>query len=390
MSKDLAFNENANIAWDLHEKNEIVPLEFTEEIKPEMYGLEVTEATQLLGGIDIISAELEVLKNAYIDVISLEITTENLPVFKDLRKNFTKNRTSRERLRKAKKAYFLNGGRFVDAVFKNIDAECELMESKLLAVEKFFENQEKEKARKLNESRIERLKPYIQDVTGLDFSEFDDESFDDYVLGKKTRFENEAKEKAEAEALALREIEIQKLKDSNKEALLPYKLFIDNFDLIDFENVDLISVLDLAKTKKAEADKKAKEQEIENAKLKADAEAKAKELEKERAEAKAKQDAVELKAKQDRERDAKIQAEKDAEIKRLAAEIKAKQDAEIKAENERLAKIELAKKAPEKEQLLQWGNSLKLEVCPIENKTSAEIIEKFESFKKWAINKINE
>ena len=66
----------------------------------------------------------------------------------------------------------------------------------------------------LNLERIEKIKAYVEDTTGLDFSDFDDESFDDYVLGKKTRFENEAKarkeaeEKAEAERLA--EIERQK------------------------------------------------------------------------------------------------------------------------------------------------------------------------------------
>ena len=100
MSKDLALQ---NIEWDVHENpNNHIPLEFTEEIKPETFGLEVTEANQLLGGIDIITAELSILKNAYVDVISLEITSENQPIFKDLRKSFTKNRTSREKLRKAK------------------------------------------------------------------------------------------------------------------------------------------------------------------------------------------------------------------------------------------------------------------------------------------------
>ena len=55
------------------------------QLKP-VVGLELSEANGLAGGIDVIKYELEVLKNAYIDVIQLEITTENLPVFKDLRK----------------------------------------------------------------------------------------------------------------------------------------------------------------------------------------------------------------------------------------------------------------------------------------------------------------
>ena len=351
MSKDLALQQ---VEWDLHENPEtFIPLEFTEEIKPEIYGLEPKEANQLTSGIDVITAELKVLKDAYVDVIELEITTENLPIFKDLRKNFTKNRTSREKLRKAKKSYFLNGGRFVDAIFKNIDAECELMESKLLEAEKYFENLEKQKAKDLNDARIERIKPFVDDITGLDFAPMNDEDFDDYLLGKKTRFENAQKE-AEAESLR---IEKERLAEIERQKAI----------------------------------------ETENAKLKAEAEEKEKALEKERAEAKAKQDAVELKAKQDSEKaeaerkieadkQAKIQAEKDTEI----AKLKAIETAKIEAE--RLAKIEsdnLAK-APIKKQLEVWVNDFQLPECTVYNATSKEIVEKFEAFKKWSINQIKQ
>lgn len=401
--------------WDLHEQTEVIPLEFTDELKPELFGLELSEANGLAGGIDVIKYELEVLKNAYIDVIQLEITTENLPVFKDLRKNFTKNRTSAEKLRKAKKSYFLNGGRFIDAIFKNIDAERELMESKLLEAEKFFENQEKEKARLLNLERIEKIKPYVEDTTGFNFSDFDDESFDDYVLGKKTRFENEAKARKEAEAKA----EAERLAEIERQKAI----------------------------------------EIENAKLKAEAEAKEKELQKERAEAKAKQDAIELKAKQEREKAEKeVLEERERTFKKVRelrseacdfliekgfektsdhggmywfniggckqsvlnykesnlyfekhdaldtfkklvsaevnlclseAEAKAKADAEIaRISAEKKASAELAK-APIKNQLSVWVNSFDLPNTTVDNDTTKEIKAKFEAFKKWSLTQIN-
>lgn len=343
MIKDLALQQTE---WDLHENPEpFIPLEFTEEIKPEIYGLEPKEANQLTSGIDVIAAELKILKNAYVDVIELEINTENLPIFKDLRKNFTKNRTSREKLRKAKKSYFLNGGRFVDAIFKNIDAECELMESKLLEAEKYFENLEKQKAKDLNDARIERIRPFVDDVTGLDFAPMNDEDFDDYLLGKKTRFENAQKE-AEAEALR-----------------------IENERLAEIERQKAI--------------------EAENTKLRAEAEAKEKELAIERAKAKAEADRIEA------ENNAKLKAEKEAKAK-IEAELQAKKDAEIKAENQRLAKLEAERKeaeklakAPIKNQLVVWVNSFELPECNVENSTSKEIIEKFEAFKKWSINQIN-
>jgi hypothetical protein len=274
----------------------------------------------------------------------LEINTENLPVFKDLRKNFTKNRTSREKIRKAKKSYFLNGGRFVDAIFKNIDAECELMESKLLEAEKFFENIEKQKAKDLNDARIAKIEPYVLDTFGFDFSQMSDYDFDDYLLGKKTRFENDQKDR-EAEALK-----------------------IENERLAEIERQKTI--------------------EAENAKLRAEAEAKEKELAIERAESKAQADRVEA------ENNAILEAQR-KETARIAKELQDKKDADSKAENakieaEKIAKIEADKlaKAPIKNQLENWVNSFQLPEFRIGNVTSIEIEEKFDAFKKWSLTQI--
>ena len=351
MSKDLALQQ---IEWDLHEKPELfIPMEFTEETKPDLFGLEPTEATEMVKGLSISIAEREVLKNAYIDVIELPITTETLSIFKELRLKIVKNRTQGiEKWHKTNKAFYLAGGRFVDAVKNKEIAINEQMESKLLEAEKFFENQEKEKARLLNLERIEKIRPYLEDAYNMNFLEFDDQSFDDFVLGKKTRFENESKE-LEAELLRIENVRVAEI-EKQKEIL------------------------------------------IENAKLKADAEAKENELQKERTEAKAKQDAVELKAKQEREKaetqrkieankQAKIQAEKDAEIKRLKA-----------IENESLAKIEADKKdaeklakAPIKNQIEQWINNFEIPLPIIANELTLEITQKFEAFKKWSLTQVN-
>jgi len=344
--------------WDIHqEAGDLVPLEFTEEIKPDLFGLELSKAQEMTSGLSTTLAEREVLKNAYVDVINLEITTETLPIFKELRLKIVKNRTQGiEKWHKNNKAFYLAGGRFVDAVKNKEIVINEEMEAKLLEAEKFFENQEKEKARLLNESRIERLKPYVDDTTGLDFSPMTDEDFDDYLLGKKTRFENEAKER-EAEALR-----------------------IENERLAEIERQKAI--------------------EAENAKLKAEAEAKEKELEKERAEALAKQKAIQdeadKKAREEKaKQDAILKAEQEAKAK-IEAELKAKQEAETKAENERLALLEQQKKdaeklakAPIKKQLNVWVESFKLPETPMtENETSKLIIEKFEAFKKWSLSEI--
>jgi len=351
MSKDLAQKQTE---WDLHENPEsFIPLEFTEEIKPETFGLETSKATEMVSGLSITLAEREVLKNAYVDVIELPITAETLPTFKELRLKIVKNRTQGiEKWHKTNKAFYLAGGRFVDAVKNKEVLINEEMESKLMEAEKYFENLEKEAKRILNEKRIEIIRPYVEDVSGLDFSDFSDENFDDFVLGKKTRYN----ERVEAEKQEAIRIENERLAE------------IERQRLTEIEN---------------------KKIRVENARLQKEAELKEAELQKER------KLQADKEAKLLAENNAKLKAEQDAKAK-IEAELQARKDAEIKAENERLAKIELDKKvailaakAPIKKQLSVWVESFELPIVAVDNETSKEIKAKFEAFKLWSINQIN-
>lgn len=201
--------------WDEHQKEDQTPLEFTEENNDELFGIEPARAQEMKSGLTTTLAEREVLRNAYIDVITLEVTAENLPIFKELRLKIVKNRTQGiEKWHTNNKAFFLAGGRFVDAIKNKEIAVNQEMENKLMEAEKYFENLEKEKAKTLNLERIEKIRPFVEDVTGLDFSAMSDYDFDDYVLGKQTRFEAEQKAKKEEaeriEAERIAEIERQK------------------------------------------------------------------------------------------------------------------------------------------------------------------------------------
>ena len=109
-------------------------------------------------------------------------------------------------------------------------------------------------------------------------------------------------------------------------------------------------------------------------------------------------------AKIEADKQAKIKAEQDAILKKereakakLEAELKAKKDAEIKADNERKladekAKLEAEKlaKAPIKNQLNVWIDSMVVEIPESlkENEKANEILKKFFSFKNWAKNEI--
>lgn len=319
-----------NQLWDLHEENVIQqPLEFSNEINPETFGLEPVKAQEMVSGLTTAIAERIVLRDAYLDVIELPINAETLPIFKELRLKIVKNRTQGiEKWHKTNKAFYLAGGRFVDAIKNKEVLVNEEMEAKLLEGEKYFENLEKEAKRVLNLERIERIKPYIEDAYAMDFSEMNDYDFDDFVLGKKTRFENEAKE---------REVELQRLEAERLSEIKRQKE-------IEAENEILKAKLD---AERLEAQRLAKIEADKNAKLEA-----------------------ELKAKLDAENESKKM-----EAERFEAE---KKEAELKA------------KAPIKEQLNIWVDSFELPYITIINEQSDEIVLKFEAFKKWAKNKVNQ
>lgn len=152
---------------------------------------------------------------------------------------------------------------------------------------------------------------------------------------------------------------------------------------------------------KEKADTEAREaQRLENERLKLEAEKREKEIKAERManELKLEQERAKAKAEADRiqaENAAKLKAEQEAKAK-LEAELKAKKDAEIKAENERKAaelkarlEAEKREKAPIKTQLTAWVESFSIPEINAKNEKKDLIMKKFESFKEWAKQEIN-
>lgn len=351
-------------------------------INPSEFGIEPTKANELLGELlPQVKKEREILIEQFNAVIQLDIESpESAKKARELRILIQKNRTQGINVwHKNAKDFFLKGGQFVDAIKRIEIAVNEKMESDLEEIEKYAERKEAERKETLRVERLAILEPYSEFVPfGIDLANLSDDDFQKTQNGAKLQFEAKLEAERQAEIERLAEIERQKTIQSNKEALLPWAHFIENFAEINFETVDLISVIDLAKKAKADADAKAEAQMIENERLRKEAEAKAKQQAKERAEA-----------------EAKLKAERDAKAK-LEAELKAKREAEAKAEADKLAK-ELAEKqeaerlakAPIKEQLTNWVDSFEIASAPIDNEVSAEIKAKFTAFQKWAKTQIN-
>lgn len=329
-------------------------------IDAKQYGIEETKANELIGNLPQIQSERLVLEQQYKDVIELDIEDLNTSkIAKELRLKIVKNRTQGIGVwHKTTKDFFLKGGQFVDAIKRKEEAVNIQMEETLEAIEKHAENKEKERLELLQQERLKKIEPFLENTFGLDLANMSDEMFENFLLGSKSKHEA----KIEAERLEAERIEKERLAE------------IERQKAIEAENLRLKKE---AEEKEKALEKERKEQAEKEAKLKAENEAKIKTEQ-------------EKQAKERAEAEAKLKTEREAKEK-LEAEIESKKQAEEKAEKERLDKIEADKKeaeklakAPIKKQLNVWVDSFELPKSTIENEKTKLILEKFEAFKKWS------
>ena len=281
-----------------------------EIIKAEDYGLETATANELTVGLKVVKAERELLIKEFEDVSKLELTQENLPIFKILRLAIVKNRTQGiDKWHKTNKEFYLTGCKFIDAVKSKERAVNEQMEKKLMDAEKHFENLEKERFARIQIERVALLSDFVDEANEIDLSSMEDDLWEYYLAKKKQSYLDKAQ--AELDAEKERQAKIQAEKEEQER--------------IRKENTKLkAEAEEFERLAKIEADKRAKTEKERQAKE--DAERKLRE-EKERKK-RAKYEA-ELKA--EREEKNKIERKEKAKREKLEAELKAKVDEELKA-----------------------------------------------------------
>lgn len=275
--------------------------------------------------------------------------------------------------RKNAKSARLNAEKIFDAkrlAVQNIKAEYDLedklwlkskqvMQLKFKAIEdkaewkaNFVKRYEAEQKELRTQNRILQVEKYAE-INRIEFENMSDESFESFVNGLKSTY--------------LAKIEAERLAEEKRLATL-----------------------------KAEADR-IEAQRVENERLKIEADKREKEIEEERKKAQSAELERQRLAKIEADKQMRIQAEKDVEIEKerqarikLENENKAKEDARIKAELDAKKEADKLAKAPIKNQLAVWVDSFNLPNSSVNNETSDEIKAKFESFKKWSINLIEQ
>lgn len=301
-------------------------------INPKDFGLEPDKAKEVEEVFLPVIAERDNLVESYKTIIAKEITPQTVSEAYQLRLKLVKVRTNTKRVHESAKAFYLAGGRFVDAWKNKNVTVVEQMEEKLSEIENHFINIEKAKLAKLKEERLKQLSEVCENPSLYQVESMSEDAFNQLYEGQK--LVKQARIEAELKAGQDRHAKIK-------------------------------------------ADEEAREaQRIENEKLKAENEAKEKLLAEERKKADDARKLAEAKAKKEREEsEAKLKAEREAKEK---LEEQLRQEAQKKQAEEKAKQIaeKKAKSAPDKQKLLDLANKIEaLELLDLKSDEAVKILD---------------
>lgn len=324
------------------------------KIDPAEFGLENDKAVEVESAFAPVIIERDALLEVYQNILTSEMSEQLTQDAHQLRLKLVKVRTSTDKVHRVQKAFYLAGGRFVDAWKTRNNTVIEQMEEKLSEIENYYVNLENERIEKLRVTRLTLLSEVSDTPELFQVELMTDVAFNSLLEGQKLAKQARiaAEKKAEEDRLAA--IEAERIENERIRK--------------------------------------------ENERLQAEAEAKEKQIDTERKAAAAK-----LKAEQDAAEAARLKAQAEAEAilkaerDKADAIFKAERDARIKAENDMIAKqqaeraasdaSELAAKkaaaAPLKAKVTVWIDSLVMPELG-NDKTVADIRAKFDGFKAWA------
>lgn len=298
------------------------------QLQAKEFGIEPKQEKELLANLPQITKERDALEMQYDEIIKMDIESpDTWKKARELRLLIRTNRTQGINVwHRNAKDFFLKGGQFVDAIKRKEIAINERMEDALLQIEKHEEILKQREIERLNSLRSEEIEIY-KDFIPFGINLGEMEE-DDY----KKLF-NGAKMQYDAEQERIRK-ENERLE---KERIERERLEKEKFEKIEEER------------------------------------------KRERERAKKIQEEIERQAEKERK-----------ERERLEKAIKEEKERKDKEERERLLAAERAKKAPIKEQMNNWINSLEIPNIDIDNEVKTDIINKFNSFKEWAKKQIEQ
>jgi len=163
----------------------------TEIARAEDYGLTVKQGSEIVSMFHLLEQEKVVLVQEYNDIIKKELTVELSAEGADLDKRMQKHLKAKKEIHSAKKAFFLNGGRFCDSIFNIEKTEFGIMREVTGKIRYFAENIKKAKFAKLQLERVSLLSKVMEDAGELDLASMREDVWDAFLATKQKAFEVE-------------------------------------------------------------------------------------------------------------------------------------------------------------------------------------------------------
>jgi len=224
------------------------------------YGLEETKAQQVASLFKPMLDKMVELEIEYNGVLKLEISPDTCEKAKELRKKYVKVRTGTAEIHKELKAFYLNGGRFVDG-WKNAQIAASFEnEEKLKNIEEFYIRQEQERINKIQKERSEILEKYEVDYIPEQLGELKESVWKNYLSGVELAYKNRKteEEKLEKERLEKEKKEIEEQKRIKAENEKLKKEAAERERIAEIERKKQAAVLESERRKKEEAENKLK------------------------------------------------------------------------------------------------------------------------------------
>lgn len=216
----------------------VLPADIAEEAT--QYGIDALKAKNLVGNLPQITAERDELSKQYDEIIRMDIEDpKTAKLAKELRIMIRDNRTKGIQIwHKTTKDYFLKGGQFVDAIKAKEVVVNERMEEALEKIEKHAQIKLERERQELREKRTAELTEYKEFVPmGIDLGTMTEPEYMKVFNGAKLQFDF-YKQQKEAEERERKEQEEKKAaKDARIKKLLPFKLYLPEWDNLDFDSM---------------------------------------------------------------------------------------------------------------------------------------------------------
>lgn len=244
-------------------------------IDPKEFGLEEKKVSSIEASFLPKKVEADGFVQVYEQILTKEINKDTCKEARELRLKLVKVRTGISDVHKTEKAFYLASGKYVDALKNKLTLPITQMEEKLTEIEKYFENQEKERLQKLRSERESKLGQFGTDTTFIALDLMTDDQFQDLFEKEKLAFDTRKKQEEEAERLALENERLDKLSTERRIECATFINFIPaDFDFRNSSNDDYKETVLKAKELKLADEKEREEQRKELERIKAEQEEK--------------------------------------------------------------------------------------------------------------------